>query len=340
MSPSTRDAEEQRFSRKAQVFALGVIAIGFFAALGRLVWSVPSEADLYWLTGVLGSLIILAAGLDRLTEFSFGREGVKGSFLDHKMRAIETASQRVEIQPPGEEVPELESTGPGTIGPEVAELAERDAQGAMSIVMKSLSEQLQSLAIRLPDAPEDLVEFEGKQILAYLNKHSVLDAADYSVVEGVWELAQRAAEGDPEVMAAAPRIARLAAEIDLGIDPAERHVTQVIHEASRARHGVPATIESHLLIFSTSNQRTWLSFTDKGLYCSLDNRKKYGRFRVQWFEDAADLRGIQVSTTDRPKKRTGLLHIGRHRNWLFTKALFASPEALEQTIKDGIASSV
>jgi hypothetical protein len=93
------------------------------------------------------------------------------------------------------------------------------------------------------------------------------------------------------------------------------------------------TIRRNLLVFETDKQRTWLSFTSAGLLCVLDNRRKGGQVSVKWFTPLDALRSAEVRTTAQGKsKGCGLLSIGQHRGWLFTKRLFQSNLPLKQII--------
>ena len=103
-----------------------------------------------------------------------------------------------------------------------------------------------------------------------------------------------------------------------------------------AEHGLPGGIRRHLLIFSTTSQKTWLTFTEAGLFCTLDNRGKAGVISIQWFEPASTLDEVPVSAEDRAG-RPGRLHIGRHRGWLFSRALFGRADKLVEIIRNEIA---
>ena len=88
-----------------------------------------------------------------------------------------------------------------------------------------------------------------------------------------------------------------------------------------------------LLIFQTSKQRTWLVATRARLYCVLDDLPR-GFTRVQWSMDSPILvkNGaviVPIGTRDKTE-RTGLLDIGEHRGWLFSKALFTARPVTEE----------
>jgi len=80
-----------------------------------------------------------------------------------------------------------------------------------------------------------------------------------------------------------------------------------------------------LLIFQTSKQQTWLVATRARLYCVLDDLNK-SFTRVQWSIPADSLVAddkiaVEISARDK-SERTGLLNVGKRRNWLFSKKLF------------------
>jgi hypothetical protein len=88
-----------------------------------------------------------------------------------------------------------------------------------------------------------------------------------------------------------------------------------------------------LLIFQTSKQQTWLVATKARLYCVLDDLPR-GFTRVQWSMNADTLVEdgkviIPISTRDKTD-RTGLLDIGMHRGWLFSKKLFTARSIEEE----------
>jgi len=80
-----------------------------------------------------------------------------------------------------------------------------------------------------------------------------------------------------------------------------------------------------LLIFQTSTQQTWLVATNQRLYCVLDDLNK-SFTRVQWATTSTELRKVgdkfsEISVRDK-NDRVGLLQIGKHKNWLYSKNLF------------------
>jgi hypothetical protein len=94
-----------------------------------------------------------------------------------------------------------------------------------------------------------------------------------------------------------------------------------------------------LLIFQTSKQQTWLVATRVRLYCVLDDLGK-SFTRVQWSTSRNKLIadgkiGARIVTRNKTE-RTGLLDIGEHRGWLFSKRLFTD-ETIESRITNLIA---
>ena len=94
-----------------------------------------------------------------------------------------------------------------------------------------------------------------------------------------------------------------------------------------------------LLIFQTSKQQTWLVATSVRLYCVLDDLKK-SFTRAQWSYSKDTLVSntevtVRISARNKTEK-TGLVDIGEHRNWLYSRKLFAN-EPIENRIRDLIA---
>jgi len=98
-----------------------------------------------------------------------------------------------------------------------------------------------------------------------------------------------------------------------------------------------ARIRRNLLIFETSAQRTWLSFTSVGLLCVLDNRLTDGPLSVKWYMPLEQLRSANVTTARYGnRKGVGLLSIGRRRNWLFSTGIFSKNLPLKQIVQEEI----
>lgn len=95
--------------------------------------------------------------------------------------------------------------------------------------------------------------------------------------------------------------------------------------------------KSVLLIFSTPHQRTWLVATNQNLYCVLDGEKTRDTGRLlQWRLPMSQ--ELAVSAREK-NRRTGLLNIGPRKNWLYSRALYPTPESLENAVTELISDS-
>jgi hypothetical protein len=89
-----------------------------------------------------------------------------------------------------------------------------------------------------------------------------------------------------------------------------------------------------LNFFITSKQRTYLVFTDKNIYCILDNSKEQ-ELNINWSESInmfsnSDKIDHTVKTKDNTYT-TGLVDFGpNHKNWYYTKELFKESSIQEQ----------
>ena len=84
-----------------------------------------------------------------------------------------------------------------------------------------------------------------------------------------------------------------------------------------------AILTRNILIFRTSEQRTWITFTTAGVFCSLDNRNKGEDFRIQWRQELDDIAPAGIAAEDRPEQ-SGLLTIGARRHWLYSRQIWVS----------------
>lgn len=104
---------------------------------------------------------------------------------------------------------------------------------------------------------------------------------------------------------------------------------------------------SALLFFQTRKQQTWLVRTGKRLYCILDDIRKPAP-HINWSMSMGDVVNkaknalkIEIGVRERSNisRSAGLLDIGNsHRDWLYSKKLFASesPKArVERFLVDG-----
>lgn len=83
-------------------------------------------------------------------------------------------------------------------------------------------------------------------------------------------------------------------------------------------------------IFSTQKQRTWLAFSDRKIFCILDDEttRTSGRL-IQWALPKDQATPIVAR---RHNVSTGLLDIGERKNWLYSIALFPTSQSLETEV--------
>lgn len=86
-----------------------------------------------------------------------------------------------------------------------------------------------------------------------------------------------------------------------------------------------------LLLFHTARQRTHLVATNEALYCVLqDVRRGQGAGSIQWRLTYAE----DALVRTRPySELTGMLDVGRHRDWLYSIALHPEPDRLEDAVR-------
>jgi hypothetical protein len=109
-------------------------------------------------------------------------------------------------------------------------------------------------------------------------------------------------------------------------------IVDVLRNSGTATGDDLASAET-LLIFQTSSQQTWLVATNRALYCVLDDLNKNST-NVQWAVSSADLHRVgdhlaEVSALDK-NDRVGLLNVGKHTNWLYSKKLFANDNVVNR----------
>jgi hypothetical protein len=98
-----------------------------------------------------------------------------------------------------------------------------------------------------------------------------------------------------------------------------------------------------LVIFETTQQKTWLIVTNKKMYCILDDVDK-DTIEVRWKmtkEEIADGKQIKIPFKFYPnfKDTVGKIDFGNlHRGWLYSKKLFTSPEDLKESLDHVIKS--
>ncbi len=93
-----------------------------------------------------------------------------------------------------------------------------------------------------------------------------------------------------------------------------------------------------LLIFRTSRQQTWLVSTRLRLYCILDDVRQ-PRPRLQWSVPKTEVSRAGAVITRPRSDQTGLVDLGpRHRDWLYSKHLFAE-QPIEPAIEELLADA-
>ena len=97
-----------------------------------------------------------------------------------------------------------------------------------------------------------------------------------------------------------------------------------------------------LKFFETSNQTTSLKKTANGIECHLDDRrpgKKQGhRWTLSPQMAGQILKNGDIYISPGIKLRTGLISIGTHTNWLYSKRLFPEPAALHHRVVEMLRS--
>lgn len=97
----------------------------------------------------------------------------------------------------------------------------------------------------------------------------------------------------------------------------------------------------NILVFKTSKQKTWLSITDQGLHCRIDDIRD-GKGGPQWTLTKIQAAEILKTNTYRVnpgyRVRTGMFTLGPRRNWLYSKDLFPEPDYLHGVLKHLLSS--
>ncbi len=93
---------------------------------------------------------------------------------------------------------------------------------------------------------------------------------------------------------------------------------------------------SEILVFKTSNQKTFLSVVDKRVSCRIEDSRE-GKGGIQWSLSRSQAQSILEThayhVNPGYKVRTGTFTLGPRRNWLYTKSLFPEPDYLESVLK-------
>ncbi|KZN14936.1 hypothetical protein [Marinomonas sp. TW1] len=97
-----------------------------------------------------------------------------------------------------------------------------------------------------------------------------------------------------------------------------------------------------ILVFKTSKQETWLSVSEQGLSCRIEDSRE-GKGGPQWTLTKTQTAEILNTNTYHVnpgyKAKTGTFTIGPRRNWLYSKALFPEPDYLHGVLKQLLSNS-
>ncbi|WP_163392908.1 hypothetical protein [Enterovibrio norvegicus] len=89
-------------------------------------------------------------------------------------------------------------------------------------------------------------------------------------------------------------------------------------------------------LFETANQTTWLKKTSNGIECHLDDRRPDKRSGHRWTLTQSMARNIlqngDIYVTPGLKLNSGLISVGNHINWLYSKRLFPEPAGLHHRV--------
>ncbi len=98
-----------------------------------------------------------------------------------------------------------------------------------------------------------------------------------------------------------------------------------------------------LKIFETSKQTTWLKKTASGIECHLDDNREGKRNGHRWTLSKAETAQILASgdiyVNPGFKIRTGLMSVGSHTNWLYSKRLYPDPAGLHHKVVELLRAS-
>jgi hypothetical protein len=98
-----------------------------------------------------------------------------------------------------------------------------------------------------------------------------------------------------------------------------------------------------ILVFKTSKQKTWLSTSNQGLSCCIDDSRE-GKGGPQWTLTKTQITEILNSNSYHVnpgyKVKTGVFTIGPRRNWLYSKVLFPEPDYLHGVLKQLLTNAI
>jgi len=111
----------------------------------------------------------------------------------------------------------------------------------------------------------------------------------------------------------------------------EEQDTTDVNSVAKIQGNVP-----DLKLFSTSKQTTWLKKTSNGIECHIDESRKDKVGGLKWTLSPQQVKIIletgDIYVNPGYKIRTGLVSIGTHTNWLYSKKLFPEPAGLHHKL--------
>lgn len=173
-------------------------------------------------------------------------------------------------------------------------------------------------AIAWPLAVSGVIFIFRKDITRLLTQLSKLRVGDT-------EFAFQAPVPDELNLTSAPKVISLKPDFPL----VESDVRKLLKDAGEV--GDIAEIVKSLQIFVTSTQTTWLVFSKNEIFCLLDDQgtRKSGRL-IQWRLPKSEASPVVAREKS---SATGLLSIGRRKNWLYSTNLYPTAETLESEIR-------
>jgi len=105
----------------------------------------------------------------------------------------------------------------------------------------------------------------------------------------------------------------------------------------------PQGVAPDLKLFETSKQTTWLKKTPNGIECHIDERREGKIGGHKWTLSPQEITTIlqtgDIYVNPGYKIRTGLVSIGTHTNWLYSKKLFPEPAGLHHRVIELLKSA-
>lgn len=109
-------------------------------------------------------------------------------------------------------------------------------------------------------------------------------------------------------------------------------VTNFVENSTSHRDRVVGLLQ----IFRTQKQQTWFAVTETQFYCILDDEKTAaGGRQIQWKMPLSETSPIQVKSR-KERKYTGLIDVGRKKNWLYSVKLHPDKGKLKDTLQSMI----